>query len=724
MNKTQSNELLKKYFGFENFRHGQSEIIEQILEGKDILAIMPTGAGKSICYQIPALMFDGITIVISPLISLMKDQVDTLCQMGINAVFINSSLSLAEFRNVVTNAKIGMYKLIYVAPERLEIDSFLELIQSIKVSMVAVDEAHCVSQWGHDFRPSYREIPKMLQKLPQRPVVAAFTATATPQVKDDIIELLKLNNPFSVTTGFDRENLYFEVLKPENKFEQLLKYLDNVKGKSGIVYAATRKTVESINEKLNKMRYLATKYHAGLSENERSDNQENFIRDRIPLMIATNAFGMGIDKSNISFVIHYNMPKNMESYYQEAGRAGRDGERSECILFYSAADIITNKLFIENGDGDTDKTGEYQKLNEIVSYCNTDRCLRAYILDYFGEKDTTPHCDNCGNCNNDIEQTDVTLEAQKIMSCIKRMGERFGSVVVADVLRGSNTAKIKTMGFDKLTTYGIMREYSKETIKELISFLIAEGYIDLYGDQYPVLKLNRMASEVLKGSKKVSIKRVISKQRAVVINERIAVDNGLFDILRATRKRIADRQNVPPFVVFSDATLKDMCKKYPTCGEDMLSVSGVGAFKLEKYGEEFISAIKSYVSKHSISKHNSGNDEQIYTKPKEVPVTKTDKPKIDTRMATYELYKSGKSIDEIAAERGLAPSTIEGHLLDCLEKGMLVDFESLFPKGFETQILEVIKSIGASKLKQIKEALPQEVTYGAIRYVIYKLNNK
>jgi ATP-dependent DNA helicase RecQ len=594
MYETQSTELLKRYFGYENFRSGQNAIIENILAGTDVLAIMPTGAGKSICYQIPALMLDGMTIVISPLISLMKDQVDTLCETGISAAFINSSLSSAEFLNIVANAKTGKYKLIYVAPERLETDSFLELIQSVKVSMVAVDEAHCVSQWGHDFRPSYREIPKMLEKLPERPIVAAFTATATPMVKDDILKLLDLKNPFSLTTGFDRENLYFEVLKPENKFDQLLYYLANAKGKSGIIYASTRKTVESICDKLNKKGYPATKYHAGLSESERSDNQEDFIMDRLPLIVATNAFGMGIDKSNISFVIHYNMPKNMESYYQEAGRAGRDGEKAECILFYSGADIITNKLLIENGSEDTDKTGEYQKLNDIVAYCNTDRCLRAYILDYFGQKNIPAQCNNCGSCNNDIEQTDITIEAQKIMSCIKRMGERFGSSAVTDVLHGSNTAKIREMGFDKLTTYGIMQDYSKATIKELISFMVAEEYIELYGDQYPVLHLNRNATDVLKGNKRIYIKRLIIKQRTAEVNEKTSIDNNLFDILRSIRSRLAQQQNVPPFVVFSDATLKDMCKKLPDSSDDMLRVSGVGAFKLKKYGEEFLSAIKSY----------------------------------------------------------------------------------------------------------------------------------
>lgn len=714
MKKLQTNILLKQYFGYDDFRKGQNEIIEHILKGTDVLAIMPTGAGKSICYQIPALVFDGLTIVISPLISLMKDQVDTLCEIGIRAAFINSSLSLGEFRNVIANAKIGMYKLIYVAPERLETDSFLELVQSIQVSMVAVDEAHCVSQWGHDFRPSYRDISKMVERLPQRPVIAAFTATATPQVKDDIIKLLKLNRPFSLTTGFDRENLYFEVVKPEDKFSQLLKYLSNSRDKSGIVYASTRKTVESICEKLNRKGYPATKYHAGLSESERSKNQEDFLCDRIPVMVATNAFGMGIDKSNIAFVIHYNMPKNMESYYQEAGRAGRDGGNADCILFYSASDIITNKLLIENGSEDSDKTGDYQKLNEIVAYCNTDRCLRAYILDYFGETDTKEHCSNCSNCNSDVERTDVTLEAQKIMSCIKRMGERFGSVVVSDVLRGGNTEKIRAMGFDKLTTYGIMRDYSKDTIKELISFLTAEGYIALYGDQYPVLRLNRAAFEVLQGSKKVTIKRIINKQKTL-IDEKAAVDRGLFDILKAIRKQIADEQHVPPFVVFSDATLNDMCKKYPVSDEDMLKVSGVGAFKLEKYGRQFISAIKSYMDEHNIE-----TDEQVYIKSKTRRVSKKEGPKADTRTETYELYKGGLSIDEIASRRGLAKSTIEGHLLDCLEKGMEVNSEIFFPKEMEPQILEAIKNHGHGRLKEIKEALPEEVSYGAIRFVIYK----
>lgn len=707
--------LLKKYFGYDEFRNGQREIIEHILNGTDVLAIMPTGAGKSICYQIPALVFDGITIVISPLISLMKDQVDALSETGIKAAFINSSLSLTEFKNVVANAKMGMYKLIYVAPERLETDGFMELIQSIKISMAAVDEAHCVSQWGHDFRPSYTKIAKILDKLPERPIIAAFTATATLQVKDDIIKLLKLDHPYSLTTGFDRGNLYFEVIKPEDKFAHLIEYLSNNKDKSGIIYASTRKTVESLCEKLNKKGYPSVRYHAGLSENERTKNQEDFLYDRTPIMVATNAFGMGIDKSNISFVVHYNMPKNMEGYYQEAGRAGRDGEKAECILLYSASDIITNKFLIENSGENTDKTGDYQKLNEIVDYCNTDKCLRAYILDYFGEKDTKEHCSNCGNCNNDIERTDITLEAQKIMSCIKRMGERFGSIVVADVLRGGNTQKIRTMDFDKLTTYGIMKEYPKDTIKELISFLVAEDYIALEGDQYPILKLNNTAYEVLQGSEKVTIKRLITKQKTCDAKT-ADIDKELFEILRAIRKQIADKQNVPPFVVFADATLKDMCKKYPVNEDEMLRITGVGAIKFEKYGEQFISAIKSYVETHNIEV-----SAQVHSKQKKERVRKNNETKIDTRMETYELYKNGLNINEIAVARGLTASTIESHLVDCAEKGLQVDAERFISKEFEPQILEAIRQCGTEKLKPIKEALPDEVSYGAIKFMILKM---
>ena len=716
MEKDTMQELLKQYFGYEEFRSGQKEIINQILSGADVLAVMPTGAGKSICFQIPAMMMNGITVVISPLISLMKDQVDSLSQAGIKAAYINSSLSNTQLDRVISNAVNGQYRLIYVAPERLENPSFVELMKSLAVSMVAVDEAHCVSQWGHDFRPSYTKIADMVAALPCRPVIAAFTATATPQVKDDIIKLLKLESPYTLTTGFDRENLYFEVAKPKNKTQALFQYLENNKEKSGIIYASTRKTVEMLCDRLNQAGFAAQRYHAGLSESERTQNQEDFIYDRVNIMVATNAFGMGIDKSNVSFVIHYNMPKTMESYYQEAGRAGRDGEKAECILYFSASDIITNKFFIENNSDNTDKSAEYQKLNEIIDYCNTDKCLRAYILHYFS--DTTAqkdgNCGNCGNCNNETEQTDITVEAQKIMSCMKRAGERFGSGVICSILRGKHTQKIAAMGFDQLSTYGIMKEYSDSTIQELISFLVVKGDLELAGDKYPVLKLNQSSYEVLTGKKSVTIKRAISMQRESS-NEINQTDVALFEILRELRREIAEEENVPPYVVFSDVTLRDMCGKYPTQNNELLAIKGVGAHKLEKYGERFLAAIQDYVEEHEIKVDKSA----FYTTQPEHRA-KSNKSGTDTKRVSYDLFQSGLTVDEIAAQRGFTISTIEGHLLDCYAQGMPMDVSMIVSEEQQAQILDAIEQVGGEKLRPIKEALPEEISYAAIKFVLAK----
>jgi ATP-dependent DNA helicase RecQ len=595
-------QVLKEYFGYCSFKTGQKLIIDKILSGHDVLGIMPTGAGKSLCFQIPALMLEGTTIVISPLISLMKDQVDTLNEMGIKAAFINSSQSLQEYREVIGNAQYGVYKLLYIAPERLETESFWELLSTMNISFVAVDEAHCVSEWGHDFRPSYTKIADMIGKLPKRPIVAAFTATATPQVKKDIEKLLVLKKPYVLVTGFDRENLYFEVNKPRDKFDFLINYLKKNSGSSGIIYCLTRKTVESVSERLNKKGISAARYHAGLKDSERTANQEAFIYDRAQVIVATNAFGMGIDKSNIRLIVHYNMPKTMENYYQEAGRAGRDGEKAECILLYSAADTVMNKFLIESSSENTDKANDYKKLQEMVDYCNTDSCLRRYILGYFGEQNLPPECDNCGNCTNDIESTNITLEAQKILSCIKRTGERFGSGIITDVLKGSNSARIKAMGFDKLTVYGVMKEYSKETIKEIISYLTSEGLIDIKGEKYPVLALNSKANSLLMKRDQLHIKRLIAKEQPKTQKSGLNIDYRLYERLRQLRKEIAEKQKVPPFVVFSDATLNDMCVKLPATGEEMLAVSGVGKFKLEKYGSRFIELINGYISDNNITR--------------------------------------------------------------------------------------------------------------------------
>lgn len=591
-------DILSQYYGYSSFKQGQEKLIEKIMQGNDVLGIMPTGAGKSVCYQVPAMLFEGITIVISPLISLMKDQVDALKEIGIEAGFVNSSLSAVAYRQVIKDAFDGKYKLLYVAPERLESSDFLALSHELNISMIAVDEAHCVSQWGHDFRPSYTQIATYIKRLSPRPVVVAFTATATTRVKEDIEQLIQLNKPYIVATGFDRPNLYFQVEKPKQKSDWLLKYVSTHKEESGIIYCSTRKAVDALTKQLYSKGLTVVGYHAGLSEQERMQNQETFLYDKASIMVATNAFGMGIDKSNIRFVIHYNMPKNMESYYQEAGRGGRDGEKATCILLYSPSDIMTNRLLIENGRDEADLSAEYEKLNQMVDYCNTEGCLRSYIVNYFDETELEA-CKNCGNCNSEVEKEDITIEAQKICSCIKRMKERFGIVLVVEVLKGANTQKIHQFGFNTLTTYGIMSNYSKEDIKEMISYLIAERYLTLEGDKYPIVTLAPTAYNILKGEETVSMRKRFIKKEQV---EKGIIDTALFIILKDMRKKIAEVQHVPPFMIFSDSTLNSMCSSYPTTLEALSCISGVGNIKLEKYGYHFVQAITDYVKENKIQK--------------------------------------------------------------------------------------------------------------------------
>lgn len=591
--------LLKKYFGYDSFRNGQAQLINSIINGFDCLGIMPTGSGKSICYQIPALYFSGTTIVVSPLISLMKDQVDSLNEIGIPATFINSSLSERDYMQTIENASLGMYKIIYVAPERLNSDSFLRLICNINIPLVAIDEAHCVSQWGHDFRPSYKEIYLMIEKLKTRPIVAAFTATATKLVADDIIRSLKLQNPFTLTTGFDRANLSFHVIHSKNKMQDLTNILKSHSSDSGIIYCSTRKTVDSLYTELSSRGFLVSKYHAGMKDNEKVISQNDFVYDKTNIMIATNAFGMGIDKSNVRFVVHYNMPKDLESYYQEAGRAGRDGMYAKCTLLFSRSDIVTNQFIIQQGSNEIDNTIEYKKLNDMIDYCNTDKCLRRYILEYFGETPTFNICNNCSNCTSELEITDITQDARKIMSCIKRMGSRFGTNLVTDVLKGSNSSKVLSLGFNTLTTFGIMKDYSKDTIKELISFLISEGYIVCIGKQYPVLVLDAKANDVLFGTKTVEMKRKIEKEET--LNKDIPYDSTLFEKLRALRKEIASKNHIPPFIVFTDVSLIQMATVFPTTEENFLKITGVGNAKYEKYGQDFIECISNYLKQDEVS---------------------------------------------------------------------------------------------------------------------------
>ena len=600
-------EILKTYFGYSEFRYGQKELITNLINGTDCVGIMPTGAGKSICYQIPAILMDGITLVISPLISLMKDQVHALLEAGIPAAYINSSLTPAQQYKVIQNAKQYKYKLIYVAPERLELDFFQEFAASTNISFVSIDEAHCVSQWGQDFRPSYLKIAQFIQSMPKRPIIGAFTATATREVKDDIISLLALQKPFVMTTGFDRKNLYFEVQKPVDKFTALERFLERNPNKTGIIYCTTRKGVEDVCDRLILQGYRATRYHAGLSDKERKINQEEFQFDKVQIMVATNAFGMGIDKSNISYVIHFNMPKNIESYYQEAGRAGRDGEPAQCILLYSKQDVSTNLFLIEK-DKENEELNpitrhevlekDRDRLKQMTYYCTTTDCLRAHMLRYFGEQSPN-FCGNCSNCNANSKEIDITVEAQKIMSCIIRAGERFGMLTIIDILRGSKNEKIRNSHLDTLTTYGIMESVPKEYIRQVIEFLLVQSYIQATTDGYQVLKIQPKAYAVLRGQQSLHM-RVLQQpdnMESSVPTSYVEIDEELFQQLKALRAKIAKVQSVPAFVIFTDAALRDMCIKLPQNLKSFLEVNGVGQTKANRYGERFIKLIQAYCQK-------------------------------------------------------------------------------------------------------------------------------
>ena len=601
-------EILEKYYGYKSFRRGQENIINSILSGNDVLAIMPTGGGKSICYQIPALLLDGVTIVISPLISLMKDQVDAIKEMGIESTYINSSLTSKEFEEIITNVKENKYKIVYVAPERLESYEFIMAITECRISQIAIDEAHCVSQWGHDFRSSYRRIKNFIEMLNIRPIVTAFTATATEEVKGDIINLLGFIDPSLFVTGFDRENLFINIEKGNDKRSYILKYIEENRDSSGIIYAATRKEVDYIYELLTSNGYKAGRYHAGLNDELRKENQEDFIKDKINIMVATNAFGMGIDKPNIRFVIHYNMPKNIEGYYQEIGRAGRDGEKSECILLFSPSDIHTQKYLIEVSTENIErKNNQYLKLKQMVDLIYSNDCYRKYILNYFGES-VSEDCNNCSSCLSEGELVDKTIDAQKVLSCIYRMKKSFGVAMVVDVLRGSKNSKVINAKFNELSTYGIMKDYSSDELKVFINTLISHGYIDYVEGTYPVIKLNNRSVKVLKGDEKVQFKEVKIKSTS---ND----NNTLFEILRELRFNIANEEGVPPYIIFGDNTLREMSTKYPLNLEELMNISGVGEVKLNKYGEIFINTIKDYVDENNIKIVNNEykkKNEEVY----------------------------------------------------------------------------------------------------------------
>lgn len=582
-------QILQKFYGYEDFRPGQKKVVESLLNRNDTVAIMPTGAGKSICFQIPALLFEGVTLVISPLISLMKDQVDSLRQLGIAAVYINSSVSKAQLYKDLQNISAGFYKIIYIAPERLTSEYLPDSFKNLNISMVAVDEAHCLSQWGHDFRPSYRNILNFTNSLRIKPIISAFTATATPEVKTDIINLLGLKQPNVFVTGFDRPNLYFSVLRGEVKDKFVIDYVKKHQDEAGIIYVGTRKDVDALQVLLEIKGIKAGRYHAGMTDEERNQMQEDFLYDNLSVMVATNAFGMGIDKPNVRYVIHYNMPKNMEAYYQEAGRAGRDGLSGNCILLYSPQDTQLQKFLISKStESEIRQQLEYKRLQSMVDYCHTPQCLRAFILHYFGEFDVEEHCDNCSNCKLEGELIDITIDAQKVLSCVYRMHERFGVKMIAEVLKGSKSAKVRQFNFERLSTYGLMKERKLKDISDLILRLSAMQYLDITESQYPVVTLNELSWQVLRGQKKVWQKMVIVKKTKA--------KGELFEALRSLRKELATKEKLPPYMIFSDATLTQMATDKPTDLELMKNIRGVGEFKLQKYGEEFLTVIKSYIS--------------------------------------------------------------------------------------------------------------------------------
>ena len=595
-------EVLKKYFGYESFREGQQELITNILERHDVLGIMPTGAGKSICYQVPAMMLEGITLVISPLISLMKDQVGTLNEAGIRAAYLNSSLSYAQYHKALSLARGYTYKIIYVAPERLMSDEFLSFAKEMKISMVCVDEAHCVSQWGQDFRPHYLHIREFLKEMPQRPIVSAFTATATTQVKEDILQLLDMKHPYTITTGFDRKNLYFAVEKPKDKYQALLHYVKQHTEDAGIVYCLSRKTVEEVCDRLCADGFAATRYHAGLSDAERMNNQDDFIYDRKTIMVATNAFGMGIDKSNVRFVVHFNMPKNMESYYQEAGRAGRDGEQADCILLYSGKDVRLNQFLIEQGSGHEDmeeavrmelQQKEKERLKSMTFYCTIPSCLRHYMLKYFGEE-SDGFCGSCSNCLTQYEECDIRMEASRLVECIRHSGERFGKTMIVDIVKGSANAKIKSYHLDRNPAYGSLKDSSRNHLYEILQHLQFQGILKQSEDGYSVLSIHQ--EELLPTDGPLMMKIVKEKQVQTPVVQTDSGDNRLFELLRICRSQLARKAHVPPYMVFSDKTLHDMCAKAPHSREEMLGVSGVGEVKYDKYGEAFLKVIASFDS--------------------------------------------------------------------------------------------------------------------------------
>lgn len=702
-------DCLQKYFGYKEFRKSQEETIHKLLEGRDTLGIMPTGSGKSICYQIPALLYEGMTIVISPLISLMKDQVQSLQENGIAAEVLNSSLNKDEYVEVFRKLFRGEVKLLYISPERLEVEGFIEKLSQLKISMIAVDEAHCISQWGHDFRPSYRRIHQLIDRINPRPIVGAFTATATIRVKDDIIDQLGLKNPYIKVTGFDRENLYPIVEREVDKNAYLLQELD--KGESAIIYCATRKIVEEVYHFLKHKGFPTAKYHGGLSKEERDEMQNMFIYDKLPIMVATLAFGMGIDKPDVRKVIHYNLPKSMENYYQEVGRGGRDGETFKGILLFSPGDIRIQKFLLDHNNSEEE---EYEKLDQMVAYANTNSCLRNYILEYFNEK-THGKCGFCQNCDSTFVEEDITVEAKKILSCVYRSGQRFGAAMIADMLKGSKNKRIRELQLDKISTHGIMQDYNKKKILQMIEDLLQKELLGKEMGKYPTLYLNENSSKVLKESFPVIMKfrredGLVSTLKSTQTTKTKIFDltsemEELFEILRAWRKVRASEEQVPPYVIASDATLRSIVELKPKNNEELLEVHGIGERKREIIGEEVLKILENWTKKGGVQ------EIEVIKKEAETP----------SYLISYRLYQSGLNIDEIVKLRSLKKNTIYSHLMQAMEEGYPIAIEDFIAPEKIEEIKRVYDELGTNRLTPLKEALSEEIDYGEIRFVLTKI---